>query len=161
MVRTDTEDQPKMKRILTLQDLIMYGVGATVGAGVLVITGIAAQYTGPSLCLAFVIAGIVSLFTGLSIGELSARMPSSSGGSYIYIYSTFGEFLGFMMGWLTFIRFCGEGSSLARSWSEYVVNIFTSFGITVPSWLYKLELFAGLDGSFLSVFFLLGCIFFI
>lgn len=77
----------------------MYGLGFTIGGGIFVITGIASQYTGPSLCLAFIFAGSIALLMSLSIGELSARMPSSSGSSYTYFYATFGELIGFLTGW--------------------------------------------------------------
>ena len=58
----------------------MFGIGNTIGAGVFALTGVAAQYAGPSLFLAFIISGFIALATALVYAELCARMPCSGSG---------------------------------------------------------------------------------
>jgi APA family basic amino acid/polyamine antiporter len=83
----------------------MMGFGNIIGSGIFVLTGIAAQYAGPAVFLSFLISGVVSILTAFSFAELAARMPYS-GSSYVYVYSTFGEFLGWIVGWGMNLR-CG------------------------------------------------------
>jgi APA family basic amino acid/polyamine antiporter len=117
----------------------MFGIGNTIGAGVFALTGIAAQYTGPSLFLSFIICGIISLMTALVYSEFSSKMPCS-GSSYRYIYSTFGELPAWIIGWNMNLRYGLCGGALARGWASYTVGLFKSLGIVLPLWLYSISI---------------------
>lgn len=86
--RTETErtavlksDQtpPKLRRALTTPLLTLYGLGVTVGAGIYVLVGAAAQQAGPFASISFIVAAIVVSLTALSYAELSTRYPVSAG----------------------------------------------------------------------------------
>ena len=66
-----------LQRRLGAVDLTLIGVGSSVGAGIFVITGIAAVPTGPAVTFSFLLAGISSIFSALCYAELSARIPVS------------------------------------------------------------------------------------
>lgn len=86
-----------LQRRLTALDLTLIGVGASVGAGIFVITGVVAQPTGPAVCFSFLLAGISSIFSALCYAELSARIPVS-GSVYLYAFVAFGEFVALLIG---------------------------------------------------------------
>lgn len=66
-----------LKKCLTLVDLIAYGVGCSVGAGVYSLVGVGAQIAGPAVSLSFLISGIACIFTSLTYSEFAARLPVS------------------------------------------------------------------------------------
>lgn len=78
----------------------MLGIGAIIGTGIFVVTGVAAnQNAGPALSLSFVLAAIVVILSGLSFAEFASRVPVI-GGPYAYLYVVFGEFAAWLTGWL-------------------------------------------------------------
>jgi APA family basic amino acid/polyamine antiporter len=88
-----SENGHTLERNMSLFDLLCLGIGGTVGSGVFVLSGlIANEYAGPATILSFLIAGIACLFSALSYGELSCRIPSA-GSSYAYVYAFLGEYL--------------------------------------------------------------------
>ena len=96
----------------------MFGIGNTIGAGVFALIGVGAYYAGPSLVLSFLFCGLISLMTALVYSELSAKMPSS-GSSYSYVYSTFGELPGWIIGWNLNLRYGITAGALSRAWTSY------------------------------------------
>lgn len=91
---------------------MIFGISATIGAGIFAFTGIAAQYTGPSVCISFLLSGIVAILTGLVFAEMSGRVPFS-GGAYSYVYISLGEFPAWLIGWSSILRYGMAGCSLA------------------------------------------------
>jgi len=73
----------KLKRVLGLKDAVAVGLGAIIGAGIFVVTGVAAGVSGASFIVGLMIAGIVASFNGLSSAQLAAVYPQS-GGTYEY-----------------------------------------------------------------------------
>ena len=81
----------ELRRCLSTFDLVMLGVGASVGGGVYVVSGVIAHnLTGPALFLSFLIAGFAHLLTALCFAEFGCQMPKT-GASYLYTYITLGE----------------------------------------------------------------------
>ncbi|XP_051119919.1 cationic amino acid transporter 7, chloroplastic [Andrographis paniculata] len=109
-----------MKRTLTWYDLIGFGVGGMVGAGVFVTTGRAARkYAGPSVVLSYAIAGFCALLSAFCYTEFAVDMPVA-GGAFSYIRVTFGEFLAFLTGANLIIDYVLSNAAVARGFTAYL-----------------------------------------
>ena len=100
---TPPETDVTFARDLGLFDATMIGIGAMIGAGIFVLTGIAAGEAGPAALLAFALNGLVTLLTALSYAELASVYPKSGGG-YAFITKAFPGPAGFASGWM--LWFC-------------------------------------------------------
>lgn len=132
-VAAEVEGKGGMRRVLSRFDLVLIGVGSTVGAGIFVITGTAAaQYAGPAIVLSFIIAGLACLSTGFCYAELASMMPVA-GSSYTYAYATLGELAAWTIGWCLVLEYLVAGSTIAVGWSGYFTNALSSMGVTIPA----------------------------
>ncbi|MGW4767032.1 APC family permease [Nocardia sp. NPDC004278] len=131
---TSQESGATLKRSLGRIDLTAMGVGTIVGAGIFVITGVAAaEKAGPSIVLSFLLAGTVCVLVALCYSELAAMAPVS-GSAYTYTYATLGEGPAFLVGWNLLLEFVIAGAAVAIGWSGSVVSALdTMFGITLPT----------------------------
>ncbi|QIS13054.1 APC family permease [Nocardia arthritidis] len=123
-----------LKRSLGRLDLTAMGVGTIVGAGIFVITGVAAaEKAGPSIVLSFGLAGLVCVLVALCYSELAAMVPVS-GSAYTYTYATLGEAPAFLVGWNLLLEFVIAGAAVAIGWSGTTVSALKSiFGIELPT----------------------------
>lgn len=151
----DDNSKAGYKRTLEFSHLLMFGIGNTIGAGVFALTGIAAQYAGPSLFVGFMISGTIAMTTGLVYAEFAARMPFSGSG-YVYIYTTFGELPAWIIGWNMNLRYGVSSGGLARGWASYLVGLLKMMGIALPGFLYQQELF-GLKVSIIAALYIIVC----
>jgi len=94
------------------------GIGAIIGTGIFVLIGVASGIAGPAVILSFIIAGFVALLTGLSTAELSSFIHES-GGSYIYTTKAFGEFPGFVVGWMKSFDYIVGASAVSVGFAAY------------------------------------------
>jgi amino acid transporter/nucleotide-binding universal stress UspA family protein len=90
----------QLSRDLGLFHVTMIGVGAMIGAGIFVLTGIAAGHAGPALILVFALNGMVTLLTALSYAELGSSFPEAGGG-YLWVKEGLGGLHGFQAGWMS------------------------------------------------------------
>jgi APA family basic amino acid/polyamine antiporter len=95
------------------------GIGAIIGTGIFVLIGVASGIAGPAVILSFIIAGFVALLTGLSTAELSSFIHES-GGSYIYTTKAFGEFPGFVVGWMKSFDYIVGASAVSVGFAAYL-----------------------------------------
>lgn len=122
-IDNDTSDSP-LKRCLNVFDLTSLGVGATVGAGLYVVTGqIARDVAGPAVVLSFFIASVAAFLSGICYAEFGCRI-TKAGSAYMYTYTSLGEIWAFVIGWNMILEYVIGTASLGRASSEYIDSIF-------------------------------------
>lgn len=115
-----------LKRVLGLKDAVGVGLGAIIGAGIFVVTGVAAGVTGASFILALLIAGVVASFNGLSSAQLAAIYPQS-GGTYEYGYRVLNPALGFSAGWMFLLSKLSAAGIVAIGFGSYFHQLIPFF----------------------------------
>ncbi|HEV2989764.1 MAG TPA: amino acid permease, partial [Candidatus Angelobacter sp.] len=121
-----------LKRTLGPMSLIALGIGAIIGAGLFVRTAAAiADRAGPSVTLAFLLAGVGCLFAGLCYAEFASMIPIA-GSAYTYSYTTMGELVAWIIGWDLVLEYAVGAATVSIAWSEYFNKILEYFGLHVP-----------------------------
>jgi APA family basic amino acid/polyamine antiporter len=121
-----------LRRVLGPVALTSLGVGCIIGAGIFVLTGLAAnQYAGPALMLSFVVAGLGCAFAALCYAEFAAMVPVA-GSAYTYTYATMGELMAWIIGWDLVLEYAVASSTVAHGWSHYFVSFLGIFDIVLP-----------------------------
>jgi basic amino acid/polyamine antiporter, APA family len=128
-----SDDTHGLKRSLGPWALTAMGIGAIIGTGIFVLTGVAsATRAGPSLTISFVVAGIVSALAALCYAEVSSKVPIS-GSAYTYTYATLGEFLAWIIGWSLVLEYALGAATVSVGWSGYFTFILhTLFNLNIP-----------------------------
>jgi APA family basic amino acid/polyamine antiporter len=128
-------DEPDhhLKRRLTALDLVVFGVGVVIGAGIFTVTGRAAQqYAGPSVILSFILAAIVCALAAMCYAEFASTVPVS-GSAYTFSYATLGELVAWIIGWDLILELMLGASVVAQGWSAYVQILLGRLGVEVPA----------------------------
>ncbi len=130
-----SSDNITLKRCLSGFDLTLLGIGAVIGAGIFVLTGVvAATQAGPSIIFSYILAGLACVFSALSYAELAA-MIGGCGSAYGYAYAGFGELLAWIVGWDLLLEYTVSVSAVSVGWSAYVGDVFSSMAIHFPKTL--------------------------
>ena len=121
-----------LKRTLGPVNLIMLGIGAIIGAGLFVRTAAAiADRSGPSVTLAFIVAGVGCAFAGLCYAEFASMIPVA-GSAYTYSYCTMGELVAWIIGWDLVLEYAVGAATVSIAWSEYFNRVLEWFGMRIP-----------------------------
>ncbi len=123
-----------LKRTLGPLSLTALGVGAVIGAGIFVMTGLGATYAGPALTLSFVISGLGCVLAGLCYAEFAAMIPLA-GSAYTYAYAALGELLAWIIGWDLTLEYAMGASTVSGGWSNHFVEFLGVFNLRMPLWL--------------------------
>ncbi len=133
-ILAESHDESKtntLKKTLGAGSLMAMGIGAIIGTGIFVLTGVAAATrSGPALTLSFVVAGIVSALAALCYAEVASRIPIA-GSAYTFTYATLGEFIAWIIGWDLVLEYALGASTVSIGWSGY----FTTFVKNVFGWI--------------------------
>ena len=113
----------ELVRALSLTDAVGVGLGAIIGAGIFVVTGVAAGVSGPSFLVGLLVAGLVASFNGLSSAQLAAVYPRS-GGTYEYGYQLLNPVFGFSAGWMFLVSKLSAAGVVAIGFGTYFYQIF-------------------------------------
>lgn len=133
-----------LNKTLGAWDLVLLGVGCTVGTGIFVLTGVAAaEHAGPAIMISYVLAGLACMFAALAYTELASMIPVS-GGAYTYTYAVIGESVAWMVGWGLVLEYAVGASTVAAGWSGYMVGILSEGGIVIPEVLTQVPSHGGL-----------------
>ncbi|MGB9676378.1 MAG: APC family permease [Candidatus Bathyarchaeales archaeon] len=119
----DETQQSKLKPTLGLFDATAISVGAIVGAGIFVVTGIAAGLAGSAVVISMLMAAVIALFTALSFAELTAWQPRE-GSIYEYAYQLISPFAGFLVGWMWILSNTFVGAAVSLGFANYFTAIF-------------------------------------
>ena len=123
-----------LKRTLGPVQLTALGVGAVIGAGIFVFSGLGAHYAGPGLMLSFVLSGLGCAFAALCYAEFAAMIPLA-GSAYTYAYATLGELFAWIIGWDLTLEYAMGASTVSSGWSNHFFELLNIFKIKMPLWL--------------------------
>src|SRR3982750_101715 len=118
-----------LKRSLGAWNLIALGIGGIIGAGLFVRTAAAiADRAGPSVVLAFIVAGVGCAFAGLCYAEFASMIPVA-GSAYTFSSATMGEFVAWIIGWDLVLEYAVAASTVSIAWSEYANRVLSWFNL--------------------------------
>ena len=124
--------ESRLRRVLGPVQLSSLGVGAIIGTGIFVLTGIAAHdRTGPALMLSFVVAGLTCIFAALCYAEFASMVPVA-GSAYTYAYATLGELMAWIIGWDLVLEYAVASATVAHGWSHYFQDFLLFFNVRLP-----------------------------
>ncbi|MSO29839.1 MAG: amino acid permease [Acidobacteria bacterium] len=137
-----------LKRTLGAGSLVALGIGGIIGAGIFVRTAAAiAERSGPSVVLAFIVAGIGCGLAGLCYAEFASMIPIA-GSAYTYSYATMGELVAWIIGWDLVLEYAVGAATVAIAWSEYFNRVLGYLGLAIPyQWRHSpMEMADGVSG---------------
>ncbi len=127
------ESERSLKRTLGPLSLTALGVGAIVGAGIFVLTGVAAALSaGPAVAISMVFAAVACGFAGLCYAEMASAVPVA-GSAYTYAYATLGELVAWIIGWDLILEYAMGAATVGVGWSATFVSLLNLLGISIPA----------------------------
>src|SRR5579872_641846 len=132
MLQEELRGENRLRRVLGPVQLSSLGVGAIIGTGIFVLTGVAAHdRTGPALMLSFVVSGLTCVFAALCYAEFASMVPVA-GSAYTYAYATLGELFAWIIGWDLILEYAVASSTVAHGWSHYFQDLLAFFKVSLP-----------------------------
>jgi APA family basic amino acid/polyamine antiporter len=122
-VTEENSQETKLKPVLGLLDATAINVGAIVGAGIFIVTGIAAGVAGSAMIASILIGSVIALFTALSFSELTAWLPKE-GSVYEFAYRLVSPFVGFLSGWMWILSNTFAGAAVSLGFAYYFTALF-------------------------------------
>lgn len=121
-----------LKKTLGPFSLTMLGLGAILGVGIFVLTGVAArEFAGPAVVVSFILAGTAAALAALCYAEMASMIPVS-GSAYTYAYAGVGEVMGWIIGWDLILEYAVGSMAVSIGWSGYIAGVLETVGITIP-----------------------------
>src|SRR5664280_1257772 len=128
----EMKGENRLRRILGPVGLTSLGVGAIIGTGIFVLTGVAAaDKAGPAIMLSFTAAGIACIFAALCYSEFASMVPVA-GSAYTYAYATLGELFAWIIGWDLILEYAVGSATVAHGWSHYFQDFIGILGLKIP-----------------------------
>ena len=132
-IKDTQEPEHRLRKVLGPLDLVVFGIGVTIGTGIFVLTGVAAATkAGPAIALSFVIAGLACALAGLCYAEFASAVPVA-GSAYTFSYASLGEFIAWIIGWDLVLEFLVGAATVSIGWSRYFGVILDDLGIHLPA----------------------------
>ena len=121
-----------LRRALGPVELTLLGIGAIIGTGIFVLTGVAAvEHAGPAVVLSFALAGVACALAALCYSEFATMIPIA-GSAYSYGYATLGEIFAWIIGWDLVLEYALAASAVASGWSGYAYGLLRDIGVELP-----------------------------
>lgn len=131
-INTSLEGESHLVKCLSAFDLTLLGIGAIIGAGIFILTGIvAARDAGPGVIFSYIIAGFACVFSALSYAELASSI-GGCGSAYGYAYAGFGELIAWIVGWDLLLEYAISVSAVSVGWSSYANDFLLAIKIHIP-----------------------------
>ena len=131
----EMKGENRLRRVLGPVQLTALGVGAVIGTGIFVLTGVAAHdKTGPALMLSFVASGLACIFAALCYAEFASMAPVA-GSAYTYAYATLGELFAWIIGWDLILEYAVASMTVAHGWSKNFQDVLAVAGVHLPKGL--------------------------
>ncbi len=132
---TTNSGEVTLSREMSLFTVTMIGVGGMIGAGIFVLTGIAAGEAGPAVIIVFLLNGLVTTLTAMSYAELGSVLPGAGGG-YLYIKEALGGTAGFLAGWMSWFAQSVAGSLYGLAFGRFAAELIQlaelpTFGLSI------------------------------
>src|SRR5499426_939489 len=132
MLREEMAGENRLRRVLGPVQLTSLGIGAIIGTGIFVLTGVAAHdKVGPALTLSFVVAGAACIFAALCYAEFASMVPVA-GSAYTYAYATLGELFAWIIGWDLVLEYAVSAATVTHGASAYFQDLIGIFGLKLP-----------------------------
>ncbi|CAI0545491.1 unnamed protein product [Linum tenue] len=120
-VRARSEHE--MKKNLNWWDLMWFGIGAVIGAGIFVLTGLEARdHAGPAVVLSYVVSGVSAMLSVFCYTEFAVEIPVA-GGSFAYLRVELGDFIAFIAAGNILLEYVIGGAAVARAWTSYFATL--------------------------------------
>jgi APA family basic amino acid/polyamine antiporter len=119
---------PVLKREIGLFGATALGIGAIIGSGIFIVTGIVAGIAGPGMIVSVIIAGIIAVFSAMSVAELAAFLPKE-GGTYAYAQHLISPFAGFTAGWIWIFSNIFVGAAVSLGFAQYFATLFPAIPV--------------------------------
>jgi len=117
-----------LKREIGLFGATALGIGAIIGSGIFIVTGIVAGIAGPAMIISVLIAGVIALFSALCVAELSAYLPEE-GGTYAYAQKLISPLAGFIAGWIWVFSNIFVGAAVSLGFAHYFATLFPALTV--------------------------------
>jgi amino acid transporter len=136
MLLAEMAGEHRLHRVLGPVALTCLGVGCIIGAGIFVLTGVAAaDDAGPAIMVSFAIAAFGCALAALCYAEFAAMAPVA-GSAYTYAYTTLGEIFAWIIGWDLILEYAMGCATVASSWTKHLNELLEALGLwRVPIWL--------------------------
>ncbi len=129
----DGNKSSSLEKTLGAFDVTLMSIGAVIGTGVMVLTGlVASRDAGPAVVLSFMCSAVVCMLVALCYAEFASSLPSS-GSAYSYIYVSLGEVIAHLVGWSLIMGYTVSISAVAGGWAAYFNSLLAEFGVHIPS----------------------------
>ena len=129
ILKESEEGEHKLRRTLSVWELVAIGIGCIIGTGIFVLTGkVAISNAGPGILLSFVICGVACIFAALCYAEFASFIPIA-GSAYTYSYATMGELIAWIIGWDLILEYGVATAAVANGWSSHFVNFLDLVGL--------------------------------
>ncbi|XP_020215819.1 cationic amino acid transporter 1 [Cajanus cajan] len=123
VVEMKARSSHEMKKTLNWWDLMWFGIGAVIGSGIFVLTGLEAKTeAGPAVVLSYVVSGVSALFSVFCYTEFAVEIPVA-GGSFAYLRVELGDFVAFIAAGNILLEYVIGGAAVARSWTSYFATL--------------------------------------
>lgn len=131
--RRSTAATASAPRSMGLLSATMVGVSAMVGAGILVLCGVAIRSTGPSAIVAFAANGLIATVTAFSFAELAAAFPESGGG-YVFAKKVLPIGGAFTAGWVLHFAYVVTAALYALAFAGFGAQALALWHLELPWW---------------------------